>query len=155
MSLSFQGDAIVPQRGTNLTGRKTSGVRVSSLKKGQKVITIGSDVLTELGLTDLTDSGVKVKVVQGTGAVWGGKLMIQPAEDGPLTLRYVSKEKKSAGQIMSASLPLEFSAKAKYKVYADDKALVIVIPTQADADAEAAASKKKPAAKEGDADFSA
>ena len=43
MALNFSGEAIVPQRGVNLSGRKTSGVRTSVLKKGQKVITFGSD----------------------------------------------------------------------------------------------------------------
>jgi hypothetical protein len=160
MALNFSGEAIVPQRGVNLTGRKTTGVRVSSLKKGQKVITIGSDVLETMGLTDLGD-GIKVKAVKGTGAVWGGKLMIQPADDGPLTLRYVSKGKKTAAHVMSASLPFDVSAKAKFKVYPEDKALVIMIPTENDAPAkegEAATGDKAAApaaAKEGDADFSA
>ena len=134
MALNFSGEAIVPKRGVNLTGRKTTGVRVSSLKKGQKVITIGPDVLTAMGVGDLGE-GLKVKAVKGNGAVWGGKLMIQPDPQGPLTLRYVSKDKKTAAHIMSASLPFEHSAKAKHKVYPEDKALVLVIPTADDAEA--------------------
>ena len=172
MALNFSGESIVPKRGVNLTGRKTTGVRTSILKKGQKVITLGGDVLEALKLGDLGD-GLKVKVVKGSGAVWGGKLMVQPATDGALTLRYVNKEKKTAAHIMSASLPFEHAAKAKYKVYEDDKALVIVIPEtddetgkadkQADAPTETAAEggeggdapAGEGAAAAGDADFAA
>ena len=132
MSLNFTGTPVVPKRGANLAGRKTTGVRTSLLKKGQKVITLGEDVLKDMNLTDLGD-GLKVKVVSGNGAVWAGKLMIQPDPDGPLTLRYVSKDKKTAAHIMSASLPFEHAAKAKFKVYGEDKAVVLVVPTESDA----------------------
>lgn len=157
MALAFQGTDIAPKRGVNLTGRVTTGVRLSTLKKGQKAITIGSDVLALMGLTDLTDKGIKVKVVQGTGAAWQGKLLVQPADDGPFTLRYVSAKKKSAGHVMSSSLPFDVSDKAKYKVYAEDKALVLVIPTAAPATGDGAAPTPAAggAAAEGDADFSA
>lgn len=137
MALNFQGTDITPKRGVNLTGRKTSGVRLSILKKGQKSITIGFDVLEQLGITDLGE-GVKVKVALGTGAAWGGKIMVQPATDGPFTLRYVSAKKKNAGHIMSSSLPFDVSAKAPFKVYADDKALVIKIPAASEPEAPAA-----------------
>lgn len=149
MTLNFQGSDITPKRGANLTGRKTTGVRLSTLKKGQKAITIGSDVLALMGVGDLGEKGIKVVVREGSGAAWAGKLMIQPHADGPFTLRYVSAKKKSAGHVMSSSLPFTVSDKAKYKVYAEDKALVVAIPaTPAPAGTAAA-----PAA-EGDADFS-
>lgn len=163
MALNFQGTDITPKRGVNLTGRKTSGVRLSILKKGQKSITIGFDVLEQLAITDLGE-GIKVKVALGTGAAWGGKIMVQPAEDGPFTLRYVSAKKKNAGHIMSSSLPFDVSAKAPFKVYADDKALVIKIPAAseaapadgaaADGEGAAAGTDGAAAGAEGDADFS-
>lgn len=137
MGLNFTGDDIIPKRGTNLTGRKTTGVRVSVLKKGQKVITIGEDVLKEMGVGDIGD-GLKVRVRKGSGATWEGKLMVQVAEDGALTLRYVNKAKKTAAHIMSASLPFDVSAKCKIKVYANDKAVVLMIPTESDAEGKAA-----------------
>jgi hypothetical protein len=129
MALNFQGTDITPKRGANLTGRKTTGVRLSVLKKGQKSITIGNDVLSQLGLTDLGDKGIKVVVREGSGAAWQNKILVQVADNGPFTLRYVSTKKKSAGHVMSSSLPFAVSDKAKYKVYADDKALVIAIPS--------------------------
>lgn len=148
MTLSFQGTDVTPKRGANLTGRKTTGVRLSVLKKGQKAITIGSDVLAQLGVGDLGDKGIKVVVREGSGAAWGGKLMIAPDEKGPFTLRYVSAKKKSAAHVMSSSLPFTVSDKASYKVYAEDKALVIKVPVAA------VAGTPAPAAAEGDADFS-
>lgn len=140
MGLNFQGELIVQKRTNNLASRKTTGVRVSCLSKGQKVITIGADVLAEMGLTDLGE-GIKVKVTKGSGVIWGGKIMVQPAEDGTMTLRYVNSKKKSAGSVMSSALPFEFSAKTKYKVYPEDKALVFIAPT----------ADEKPAKAEGDA----
>lgn len=149
MTLNFQGTEITPKRGANLTGRKTTGVRLSVLKKGQKAITIGSDVLAAMGLTDLGE-GIKVAVKQGTGAAFQGKLLVQVADNGPFTLRYVSAKKKSAGHVMSSSLPFDVSDKAKYKVYAEDKALVIAVPAVSASAAPAAGTEGAPAAAEGD-----
>lgn len=132
MALNFQGTDIQPRRGVNLTGRKTTGVRLSSLKKGQKAITIGEDVMSQMGITELGDKGIKVVVKLGSGAAWAGKLMIMPQEGGPFTLRYVNIKKRKAAHIMSSSLPFTVSSKAKYKVYADDKALVVAIPAADD-----------------------
>lgn len=150
MTLSFQGTDVTPKRGANLTGRKTTGVRLSVLKKGQKAITIGSDVLAQLNVGDLGDKGIKVVVREGSGAAWGGKLMIQPHAEGPFTLRYVSAKKKSAAHVMSSSLPFAVSDKASYKVYAEDKALVVKIPVAPVAGAAPVA----PTADGADADFS-
>lgn len=132
MAINFTGSAIEPKRGGNPQGRKLEGVRVAKLKKGQNQITLGEDVMSALGLTeDMVPA--KAKITVGADK-FAGKLLIQLAEDGPFAIRFTSPKRKTSVNIMSSSLPITVGGKAEFKVLADDKAVVIQLPT-AEADA--------------------
>lgn len=131
MTINFSGTTLAPKRGGNPQGRKLEGVRVSALKKGQNAITFGEDVLAELGLSTIPDDGVQATITQGEGKFEGKVLVTFGA--GDFKLRYVSAKRKTTAHIMSSSIPVTASGKAKFKVYADDKAIVIAVPTAADA----------------------
>lgn len=137
MALNFTGDVLAPKRGGNPLGRKLEGVRVATLKKGQNQITFGEDVMSALGLTaDAIPAKANVTVGKDKFA---GKLLIALAADGPFQIRWTSPKRKTSVNIMSSSLPVTGSGKADYKVFAEDKAIVIQLPAAAAAAAPAAA----------------
>lgn len=126
MAFNFTGDVLTPKRGGNPQGRKLEGVRVSMLKKGQNQITLGEDVLAELKLTTIP---VAATVTVGSGKM-EGKIAVVFGE-GPFKLNYTSAKRKTTAHIMSSSLPITAAGKAEFKVFPDDKALVIQLPTAA------------------------
>lgn len=128
MAFNFTGEDLTPKRGGNPLGRKLEGVRVSMLKKGQNQITLGEDVLEQLALAAIP---VAAKVTVGTGKM-EGKLAIVFG-DGPFKLNYTSAKRKTTAHIMSSSLPITVAGKAEFKVFAEDKAVVIQLPTAAPA----------------------
>lgn len=136
MAIQFSGEALAPKQGGNPLGRKLEGVRVSALKKGQNAITFGEDVMASLNLGALPEKGLPARITKGTGK-FEGKLLIEFGEgdDFKFRLRYVSGKRKTTAHIMSSAIPVSVSGKAKFKVYADDKAIVIAPPV---ADAAAA-----------------
>jgi hypothetical protein len=128
MALNFTGESLSPKRGGNGLARKLEGVRVAKLKKGQNQITLGDDVMTALGLTaDQIDGKLKAAVTKGTDK-FAGKVLIKFGE-GDFLVRWTSPKRKTSIALMSSALPVDANGKADYKVFADEKAIVIQMPT--------------------------
>lgn len=129
MALNFTGETLTPKRGGNPLGRKLEGVRVAALKKGQKQITFGEDVMEQLGLTaEKIDADTKLKaaVTVGTGK-FEGKLLVKFGE-GDFLVRWTSPKRKTSVNIMSSALPVEVPGKAQFKTFPDENAIVIQLP---------------------------
>lgn len=134
MALNFTGTTLSPKRGGNPLGRKLEGVRVATLKKGQNQITLGEDVMEALGITaEKVDAKLNATVTAGTDK-FAGKLLVKLGE-GPFLVRWTSPKRKTSVNIMSSALPIEHGGKAEYKVFADENAVVIQLPTAPAADA--------------------
>ena len=137
MSLKFEGTKLSPKRGMNGEARKLTGIRLSKLKKSQNQITFGEDVLKELGITTAQiDGKLKAAITEGTGKQAGKLLVTFDGTDGEFLMRWSSAKRKTSANIMSSALPIAKAvASATYKVFPDEKAVVIALP---DADAPAA-----------------
>nr|DAV12589.1 MAG TPA: hypothetical protein [Caudoviricetes sp.] len=134
MALNFTGTDLSPKRGGNPLGRKLEGVRVARLKKGQNQITLGEDVMEQLGLTaEKIDGKLNAAVTAGTGK-FEGKLLIKFGE-GPFLVRWTSPKRKTSVNIMSSALPVEHGGKAEFKAFPEENAVVIQLPTAPAADA--------------------
>lgn len=134
MALNFTGNVLAPKRGGNPLGRKLEGVRLATLKKGQNQITLGNDVMEALGLTaaDIDgDTKLKAKITVGADK-FAGKLLVAFGE-GDFLVRWTSPKRKTSINIMSSSLPITVGGKADYKVFAEDKAVVIQLPVAPEA----------------------
>ena len=82
------------------------------------------------------DGKLKAAITEGTGKQAGKLLVTFDGTDGEFLMRWSSAKRKTSANIMSSALPIAKAvASATYKVFPDEKAVVIALP---DADAPAA-----------------